>query len=933
MSPDSSTPDSAKPTYAQLAAERVGTDLDSRWRIDKVLGVGGMGAVFACTHKNNGTRSAIKVLHPDAARMRGMRERFLREGKIANRVDHPARVAVVDDGTSDLGEAYLVMDLLSGMTLSDLFRRAGGKVPLEKLLGIFDVVLELLGKCHEVGIVHRDIKPANIFLTDRAEVKVLDFGVARMHEADSEVEATRAGLALGTASFIAPEQALGLKEIDGRADLFSVGACLFLGITGTRLHVGKTEAESFILAATKSAPSVAKLAPQLAPEVAAFVDRSLVYEQAQRFQSATEMRNELLKLVAGLRTGKLSGQRKGAAGVVTRGSDGIEIMAGLSEADQREQRDRLSSIFKQIGLSMASVRQYGLLHPQTIRALGQSYSEIGTALAKNSTSVRWEVTAGAFVFEGEPVWSPDRVPFDRIPHQLFADGVRKVQIKAGISEEELRDFLVILLRDGSSLFGADDDAVTALWDRRFEHIAYFAVDSFSGTDDLDDETSELAAIAARARAGAGLDKDLDDDSREAQALELNVVAQMEKAGEAAAAMSLDAATRATLGMQLAVTQERWSESFMDAFVFAYDDARRRGDVEQLAAALTSWTTDQIQLSAVDRVFEAQAQLAKSLRALLPESEAKALELETARYFFPIDVLRALLTEMANGRLSEADSPRIAELQKVVSKGLARAFDLLASDAVLSLVCDSLDATCPAILRDVLEAYVRRWAAGQEAALGSWLGRCGVDLGRFLVQVLHKLKTAESAAAIQHALDNRHLEVKLAALATMDEVVGDRAREEITSLVQAEDPAVRMRTLELIVSMNVVAAGPSLVRRVQNERFHKESVEERRKMLGTIAHLKPARAEALAIELLGTRKLLGGEAIDQSRALAAELLGHFDSKPSVDALTEASKQRWATSASVREAALESLAIIESRRSGSDDRRERRRDSAPVEEKSS
>ncbi|HTJ80617.1 MAG TPA: serine/threonine-protein kinase, partial [Polyangiaceae bacterium] len=228
---------------AKLAARRLGTDLNSKWHIDKVLGVGGMGAVFACTHKNNGTRAAIKVLHVEYSRVDDVRDRFLREGRIANRVEHPARVAVVDDGVSDVGEPFLVMELLEGMTLAELFRRGGGRMSLEKMLGVFDTVLDLLSKCHDLDIVHRDIKPANIFLVKDGHVKVLDFGVARMREPEAGVEATRAGIALGTASFIAPEQALGVDKVDGRADLFSVGACLYAGVVGERLHHAKTEAE------------------------------------------------------------------------------------------------------------------------------------------------------------------------------------------------------------------------------------------------------------------------------------------------------------------------------------------------------------------------------------------------------------------------------------------------------------------------------------------------------------------------------------------------------------------------------------------------------------------------------------------------------------------------------------------------------------------
>src|SRR4051812_15243220 len=173
----------------RAAEARVGEVLNAKWTLERLLGVGGMGAVFAAKHRN-GTRAAVKVLHAEFAREKEIRERFLREGKIANTVDHPARVPVTDDDLSDAGEPFLVMDLLEGGTLNELRHRTGGILPLEDTLRIFETVLDLLSRCHEVGIVHRDIKPGNIFITDDGAVKVLDFGVARMREPGSGVEAT-----------------------------------------------------------------------------------------------------------------------------------------------------------------------------------------------------------------------------------------------------------------------------------------------------------------------------------------------------------------------------------------------------------------------------------------------------------------------------------------------------------------------------------------------------------------------------------------------------------------------------------------------------------------------------------------------------------------------------------------------------------------------
>ncbi len=899
---------------AKLAARRVGSDLNDKWRIDRVLGVGGMGAVFAATHKNNGTRAALKVLHAEYARASDVRERFLREGRIANRVDHVARVAVTDDGISDQGEPFLVMELLEGMTLGELFKRGGGRVPLEKLLGVFDTVLDLLARCHEIDVIHRDIKPANIFLTKQGGVKVLDFGVARMREPERDAEMTRAGIALGTASFIASEQALGVEKIDGRADLFSVGACLYTGITGERLHAAKTEAEEFVLAATQAAPSVARKAKELPLEVVAFVDKALAFDRGHRFQSAREMRSELLKLIAGLRTGQVKTGRRAATGVVVRSNDQIDEGAELSDVELKEQLARLQSIFKQLGVAMASVRQYGLTHPQTQRALHVSFAEIVAALAAAPASVRWDVSTGAFTFEGHPVWAPDRVPFDRIPHQLFADGIRKVQFKSGITEEELRDFLSILLRDVSTIFGAEDDSVTALWDRRFEHVAYLAVDSFAEGDNLEPErVADWNEIAERALTQARIDKDFDEASLEEQSIEHGIIAKLQEAGEAAAALALDPMTKATLGAQLAPPQERWLESFLDAFVPAYLDAKHRGDVALIHTALGEWVNDQMALHSVDKVFELHEHMTAAFHAAIGPRDAREHELETARILFPIEVLRTLMSDLAAERRGAwGGDAATATAPKELVNALGRALDLLASDAVFSLACECLDAAKSTALRDVLVPYVRRWAPGQEATLAAILGRAGPELGSFLVELLMELKTKEANQALDSAFTNPNLEVKLAALAAMGETIGDRARDEITALLDALDGAVRIRTLELASKMNVVAAGPFLVRRVQSDSFHDLSVEERRQWLSTICTLKASRGETLAVELLSKRRLLSNEASEQSRAIAAEALSAFESKEAVEALELAAKQRWGTSATVREAAQKALNAIEARR---------------------
>ena len=211
-----------------------------------------------------------------------------------------------------------------------------------------------------------------------------------------------------------------------------------------------------------------------------------------------------------------------------------------------------------------------------MRALDVGLQQISDALAAHPNAVRWDVGPGAFLFQGAAVWAPDRIPFDRIPYQLFADGVRHIQIKEGFTKDEFRDLVAILLRDVVGGAGSEDDAVTAFWDRRFEHVAYVAIEAFAegdGSGDADPVMRGSVDLARELARSAQLDRDWHDASLEGRAMRLNLSTQLRESGEAAAALALDPLQRATMGAQLNMTDDRWLERFVDAFADGYVDAR------------------------------------------------------------------------------------------------------------------------------------------------------------------------------------------------------------------------------------------------------------------------------------------------------------------------------------------------------------------------
>src|SRR5262249_40338743 len=172
---------------------RIGAVINDKWRIDRRLGSGGMATVFAATHRN-GNRVAIKVLRHAFSRDRDVRERFLREGYIANSVGHSGVVKVLDDGVTADGAYFLVMELLEGESLEARRLRLGGKLPIEEVFTVGEQLLDLLAAAHARRIIHRDIKPDNVFVTNDGAVKLLDFGVARMRRGNTDT--TSSGLML-----------------------------------------------------------------------------------------------------------------------------------------------------------------------------------------------------------------------------------------------------------------------------------------------------------------------------------------------------------------------------------------------------------------------------------------------------------------------------------------------------------------------------------------------------------------------------------------------------------------------------------------------------------------------------------------------------------------------------------------------------------------
>jgi serine/threonine-protein kinase len=271
---------------------RPGDVLDGRWRIEALLGTGGMGSVYRAEHVHVGRVAAVKVLHADLCRSPSERERFRREARVASRLSSPHVVEVIDFGEDGSGRPYLAMELLEGESLRAVLQREGRLAP-QRVVRLLRQLLDGLAAAHGAGIVHRDLKPENLWLSGAGaaeRLRVLDFGIAKWSDARPDAARTQAGLVVGTPEYLAPEQAVG-GEVDRRADLYAAGVLAFVMLTGH--HPFDTSDVRALVAAHafQKVPSLSSAAPELAawPKLVDFVARATEKDRARRPGSAAEL--------------------------------------------------------------------------------------------------------------------------------------------------------------------------------------------------------------------------------------------------------------------------------------------------------------------------------------------------------------------------------------------------------------------------------------------------------------------------------------------------------------------------------------------------------------------------------------------------------------------------------------------------------------------
>jgi tRNA A-37 threonylcarbamoyl transferase component Bud32 len=279
----------------------IGRDLGT-YRILKLLGSGGMGAVYLAEHRAIGHKAAIKVLLRELAADEESAQRFFNEARAVNLVKHPGIVQIFDYGQSADAGAYLVMEYLEGQSLGERLR-AEGPLPPAAAARVLARVCSALDAAHQSGLIHRDMKPDNIFLSPDLEkagdwrVKVLDFGIAKVLRSGPTAVKTQTGTMVGTPYYMAPEYAHGAKGFDHRIDVYSLGVIAFETLSGVLPFKGEGVGQILLAHMLEPVPPLRPLAPAVSPGLEAVVMRALEKEPAARFQTAQEMARALLVAV------------------------------------------------------------------------------------------------------------------------------------------------------------------------------------------------------------------------------------------------------------------------------------------------------------------------------------------------------------------------------------------------------------------------------------------------------------------------------------------------------------------------------------------------------------------------------------------------------------------------------------------------------------
>jgi non-specific serine/threonine protein kinase len=441
---------------------RVGQTL-SHYNITRKIASGGMGVVYEAEDSRLGRRVALKFLPEQMAQNTQLSERFQREARAASALNHP-NICTIHAIENVDGQNFLVMELLEGQTLAHMLGRV--TFAMDKLLPIATQIADALESAHAKGIVHRDIKPPNIFLTDRGQVKILDFGLVKIETDDLQVneqnstkiepqhQLTSPGAAMGTASYMSPEQARG-QLVDARTDLFSLGSVLYQMAGGVLPFAGDTAAVIFDAILNRDPEPLDKINPTLPAEFSRIVSKLLEKDRTLRCQSATELKTDLNRLKRNLDSGvkRAAELTESKSGVAKPGTKSVAVLYFENLSAAKEDEYLRDGITEDIITELSKIRGLNTFSRPTVLAFRDkpvTPSQVGQILKAafvltgtlRRSSTRLRITTQLVDTQTDfPLWSER---YDREMKDVFEmqdEIARKIAeaLRVTLSQQELED--------------------------------------------------------------------------------------------------------------------------------------------------------------------------------------------------------------------------------------------------------------------------------------------------------------------------------------------------------------------------------------------------------------------------------------------------------------------------------------------------------------
>jgi len=395
----------ARPVELPPGAPGPGELVAGKYVVERVLGMGGMGLVLAARHVDLDERVAIKMLLPHVPPQGEPAARFIREARAAIKIRSEHVVRVLDVGRLETGAPYIVMEYLDGCDLGQLVERSG-PLPIDDAIEYVTQACEAIAAAHSLGIVHRDLKPGNLFLTYGADgrpcVKVLDFGISKISEGvgGPAPELTTTATIMGTPAFMSPEQLRSTRDVDARADIWSMGAIVYALLTGAPPYDGESNADVSAKIIRDPPPPLRSRRADASPELEAAVMRCLEKEPDRRFADVSELARALAaaanresvraaaervaRVAAGIAPTLVSGHEAGAtspAQAATPPAGDTRTASAWGESTGREERSRRRTGLVAGLLLAGAVAGVGLVAMRSRSGGGRGGSAVGTAAA------------------------------------------------------------------------------------------------------------------------------------------------------------------------------------------------------------------------------------------------------------------------------------------------------------------------------------------------------------------------------------------------------------------------------------------------------------------------------------------------------------------------------------------------------------------------